>query len=78
MRRTNSGSHLVRPASSGLLTSAKWIKSSFSLSNGHCVEVASLVGSVVAVRDRKDQDHPVLRFAPDEWHAFLDNVCDGK
>ncbi|MFC5748381.1 DUF397 domain-containing protein [Actinomadura rugatobispora] len=42
------------------LTGAKWRKSSYTGSNGgNCVEVAGLPG-VVAVRDSKDPDGPVL------------------
>lgn len=50
----------------------EWIKSSRSLSNGNCVEVANLPGDAVGVRDSKDCDGPVLRFRPEEWRVFLD------
>ncbi|WP_285700374.1 DUF397 domain-containing protein [Actinomadura sp. NBRC 104412] len=44
------------------LTQAKWHKSSRSTSSGgNCVELADVAGaSVVAVRDSKDPDGPVL------------------
>ncbi|NDU71761.1 DUF397 domain-containing protein [Actinomadura sp. DSM 109109] len=44
------------------LTDAKWHRSSYSGSNGgNCVELAGLAGaSLVAVRDSKDPDGPVL------------------
>ncbi|TDD65038.1 DUF397 domain-containing protein [Actinomadura darangshiensis] len=44
------------------LTDAKWRRSSYSGSNGgNCVELAGAAGaSVVAVRDSKDPDGPVL------------------
>ena len=44
------------------LTNAKWRRSSYSGSNGgNCVELADVAGaSVVAVRDSKDPDGPVL------------------
>ena len=38
-----------------------------------CVEVAS-VGGAVLVRDSKDPDGPVLRFARDEWLAFVEGI----
>lgn len=57
---------------------ASWVKSSFSMSNGNCVEVASLSSGGIGVRDSKDTEGPVLRFTPDEWHAFLGGVHNGE
>jgi Domain of unknown function (DUF397) len=57
---------------------SQWIKSSLSFSNGNCVEVASLAGGGIGVRDSKDSEGPVLRFTPDEWHAFLGGVRNGE
>jgi hypothetical protein len=48
------------------------------LSNGNCVEVASLPGDQIGVRDSKDTEGPVLRFTPDEWNAFLGGVRNGE
>jgi hypothetical protein len=48
----------------------RWVKSSYSFSNGNCVEVAGL-GRMVGLRDSKDPEGPVLRFSPGEWSAFL-------
>ena len=55
-----------------------WIKSSFSLAQGSCVEVASLPDGGVGVRDSKDPSGSVLRFTPDEWYAFLGGVRNGE
>jgi len=55
-----------------------WIKSSLSFANSNCVEVANLPGERVGVRDSKDSEGPVLRFTPDEWHAFLGGVRNGE
>ena len=55
-----------------------WIKSSLSFSNGNCVEVANLAGGQVGVRHSKDTEGAVLRFTPDEWHAFLGGVRNGE
>ena len=55
-----------------------WIKSSLSFSNGNCVEVASLPGGGIGVRDSKDTEGPILRFTPDEWHAFIGGVRSGE
>jgi len=43
---------------------AIWVKSSLSFSNGNCVEVASLPGGEIGVRDGRDPDGPVLTFTP--------------
>ena len=55
-----------------------WIKSSLSFSNGNCVEVASLPHGEIGVRNSRDADGAVLRFTPDEWHAFLGGVRNGE
>jgi hypothetical protein len=55
-----------------------WTKSSLSFANGNCVEVANLPGGHVGVRDSKDAAGLVLRFTPDEWHAFLAGVRNGE
>ncbi len=61
---------------SPLPVDAPWRKSSLSGSGG-CVEVASAPG-IIAVRDTKDRQGPVLRFTPDEWVAFVAGVRNGE
>jgi hypothetical protein len=56
----------------------RWVKSSLSFANGNCVEVASLPGAEIGVRDSKDTEGAVLRFTPDEWHAFVGGVRNGE
>ena len=51
-----------------------WRKSSFSLSNGDCVEVAGLADGYIGVRDSKAPQGPVLRFPPTAWTAFLEDI----
>jgi hypothetical protein len=55
-----------------------WVKSSLSYANGNCVEVASLAGNEIGVRNSRDAEGAVLRFTPDEWHAFLGGVQNGE
>jgi hypothetical protein len=61
-------------ADSGL----NWVKSSLSFANGNCVEVASLPGRTIGLRNSRDPGGPVLRFTPDEWHAFLGGARNGE
>jgi hypothetical protein len=53
----------------------RWRKSSRSGGAGECVEVAT-TGSQVWVRDSKDRDGAVLRFAAADWQAFLASIMD--
>jgi hypothetical protein len=47
-----------------------WRKSTHSGSqSGECVEVAQVM-HVIAVRDSKDPDGPVLILEPAQWHAL--------
>ena len=54
-----------------------WFKSSASAA-GNCVEVASLPGGGVGVRNSRDAEGAVLKFTPDEWHAFIGGVHNGE
>jgi hypothetical protein len=51
-----------------------WRKSSFSMSNGDCVEVAVLADARVGVRDSKAAAGPHLHFRSDVWTAFLGEI----
>jgi hypothetical protein len=56
-----------------------WHKSSFSNSSGNCVEVASGMTGLVAVRDTKESGRgPILEFAPGTWREFLADIRSGK
>ncbi len=52
-----------------------WRKSSYSMTNGHCLEAAGLQGGHsgihVGVRDSTDATGPVLRFEPLAWATFV-------
>ncbi|MFF8644339.1 DUF397 domain-containing protein [Streptomyces sp. NPDC015345] len=60
------------------LDGAEWHKSSFSLANGDCVEMASLPHGAVAVRDSKDPARGDLRFTKEEWAAFRAGAQAGE
>lgn len=47
-----------------------WYKSSYSASQGDCVEVSDL-GEDTALRDTKHRDLGALVFHGAEWNAFL-------
>ena len=50
----------------------RWRKSSYSGNGGgDCVEVARSLPGVVAVRDSKNPDGPILTFSRDEWASFI-------
>ena len=51
-----------------------WKKSSYSGSDGNCVEVAELPRDGYAIRDSKDAEGPALRFAAGPWHEFIARV----
>jgi hypothetical protein len=53
-----------------------WRKAQRSAGNGACVEVASHSG-MIAVRDSKDPNGPVLTYAIAEWRGFLDGAKNG-
>ena len=73
MRSTTLSSQRERPDSGSC-----WTKSSLSYACGNCVEVASLPGGEIGVRNSRDSGGPVLTFTPDEWHAFLGGVRNGE
>jgi hypothetical protein len=53
------------------LSRAEWRKSSHSGQSGNCVEVASNLPGLVAVRDSKEPDWERLVFSRETWRAFL-------
>jgi hypothetical protein len=60
------------------LSRAQWRKSSYSGNSGNCVEVAQFAG-LVAVRDSKDPDGPMLVLTRDNWLVFLHGMnCGGN
>ncbi|MFC7381032.1 DUF397 domain-containing protein [Sphaerisporangium rhizosphaerae] len=57
------------------LSAAQWRKSTRSGSDGgQCVEVATNLPGVVAVRDSKDSGGATLACTDTEWHAFITSL----
>jgi hypothetical protein len=61
------------------LDSAQWRTSSYTGSNGgNCVEVASNLPGIVAVRDSKNRGGPALTLTPSAWDEFIAGVKSGE
>ncbi|MEV7778503.1 DUF397 domain-containing protein [Kitasatospora sp. NPDC088351] len=60
------------------LSNAAWTKSSASVGEHECVEIAVLPNGARAVRDSKNPDRPALLFTETEWHAFRTGVIAGE
>ena len=58
--------------------SQDWMKSSLSMHNGSCVEVAGLADEIIRVRDSKNPRGGILSFTPAEWDAFIGGVRLGE
>jgi len=54
-----------------------WRKASFSHAANNCLELAPVDG-MVAVRDSKDPDGPVLTYTKAELRAFLNGAKAGE
>ena len=56
-----------------------WRKSSWSISNGNCIEIAPLVTGHRAVRDSMNRSGEILLFTNIEWVGFVNRVkSDGS
>jgi hypothetical protein len=69
---------MLRNRSVPLGARPQWVKSSLSGACGDCVEVASMPGGGIGLRDSKDARGPVLHFTPSEWNAFIGGVRMGE
>lgn len=50
---------------------AEWRISTHSANGSTCVEVARNLPGIVAVRDSKNRQGPVLTFTPQQWRTFM-------
>jgi Domain of unknown function (DUF397) len=55
------------------MTQMNWRKSTYSRSLGNCVEVAT-GHALVAVRDSRDPDGPVIDVSPEAWIEFTEHI----
>lgn len=56
------------------LSQAIWQKSSRSNGQANCVEVATNLSDVVAIRDSKNPGGPVLMVSREEWEGFVGRI----
>lgn len=59
-------------------TDLPWIKSSYSGTNGNCIEAAALPTGARAIRDSKQADGPMLIVSANQWSAFTAGIASGS
>ncbi|MBD0669634.1 DUF397 domain-containing protein [Streptomyces sp. CBMA156] len=60
------------------LTTASWVKSTYSQQGGDCLEVARGSRDLLPVRDSKDRHGPALVFRAEAWASFVAAVRSGE
>lgn len=70
--------HRSSRCDTGSCVEVQFHKSTLSIDNGTCVEVASCACNQIKLRDSKDPEGPTLSFTPVEWDAFLAGVRNGE
>ena len=70
--------HTPKPATPASLDSAVWRKSSHSGTQGNCVEVATDMTGIVAVRDSKHPHGAFLAVSRTAWAAFVAGIQNGQ
>ncbi|MFF5249108.1 DUF397 domain-containing protein [Streptosporangium sp. NPDC000095] len=60
-----------------LAATPAWRKSTLSDGGNGCVEVATNLPGLVAIRDSKDPSGPALTFSTTAWNDFLDRIRTG-
>lgn len=59
------------------LSRAQWRKSSYSGNNGNCVEVATNLPDLVAIRDSKNSDGSRPLMSAASWRVFVRDLKAG-
>ena len=62
------------PGATEALAEATWRKSSFSGTQGNCVEVTTNSTGVVVVRDSKDHSGGMLIVTRQQWRNFIRDI----
>lgn len=70
--------HTPKPSTPGSLDGAVWRKSSYSGTQGNCVEVATNMPGIVAVRDSKHPHGALLAVSRTAWAAFVAGIQKGQ
>ncbi|MEU4835664.1 DUF397 domain-containing protein [Streptosporangium sp. NPDC023615] len=60
------------------LSGAEFRTSTLSGPNNDCVEVATNLPGLVAIRDSKDRNGPALTFSPTAWSNLLTGIRNGE
>ncbi len=61
-----------------LATAFDWRKTSYSSTDGSCVEVAQTPSGNVAVRDTTNRNGLALGFRPGAWRSFMADIRNGR
>ena len=60
------------------LSRAAWRKSTYSSQDGNCVEIATNIPGIIAIRDSKDPAGPTLSFTRSDWAVFIRTMNAGE